>query len=445
MKSIFIFSFLIGSQVMGIAQVTLDTLGGERPYNRWSIELGVGQNKPIRPFSPGYYSSNPNRYFNISDVLHYEVGVRYMFNPKFGLKLDGAYDRIYDQSGSDSNPFDSRQYRLGLQGIVNVGRVLNFESFTNRFGLLAHGGIQVSRFTPQIGPNKEVTEDNGGIMLGLTPQFRITNWLVVWGDFTVLNNVRQHFNWDGTYAAVDTNLTGILYNTSFGLSFNLGKKEVHADWFSLKDVMKDIFSTDKEARERLEKVEAMLNDVDRDGVPDYLDRENNTPAGVAVDSRGRFIDVNKNGVPDEMERTVEEVVKKSKVNQIDVKNDVNSLKNKELLNSLVENGYVSIYYDVNEDIPNSGSTSNLYLILTYLKNNPKAKIILHGFADHTGVEKQNKALSERRASKLKKLFIVAGISSERIGIQGNGVDKSNPSNNGIGLNLSRKVAIEVIE
>ena len=42
----------------------------------------------------------------------------------------------------------------------------------------------------------------------------------------------------------------------------------------------------------------MLQDTDRDGVVDYLDAEPNTTGGVAVDTKGRAIDVNKNGVPD---------------------------------------------------------------------------------------------------------------------------------------------------
>ena len=44
-----------------------------------------------------------------------------------------------------------------------------------------------------------------------------------------------------------------------------------------------------------------MNDADKDGVPDYLDVENNSIAGVAVDTKGRMVDKNTNGVPDELE------------------------------------------------------------------------------------------------------------------------------------------------
>ena len=44
--------------------------GKNTEFNKWSIELNVGQNKAVRPFTTGYYSSNPNNYFNFSDVNH---------------------------------------------------------------------------------------------------------------------------------------------------------------------------------------------------------------------------------------------------------------------------------------------------------------------------------------------------------------------------------------
>lgn len=102
-----------------------------------------------------------------------------MFTNLFGLKLDGAYDVIENQDGSSSLPFETKQYRLGLQGVANLGRIMRFETFTNRLNLLAHAGIQVSRLEPQTGLNKDVAEDNGGVMIGLTPQLRLTDWLVL--------------------------------------------------------------------------------------------------------------------------------------------------------------------------------------------------------------------------------------------------------------------------
>lgn len=398
-----------------------------KPYNSWSIELNAGQNKAVRPFTTGYYSSDPTNYFNFSGVNHFDFGVRYMFNPKFGLKLDLASDEVKNQKNSGSLPFKSQQYRVGLQGVANLGNILNFESFTKRFGLLAHAGVQVSQFTPKTGVNKDVTEDNGGVMIGLTPQFRIAKWLAITADFTAISNVRQHFNWDGTYSADADNLSGLMFNTNLGLTFYLGKKEQHADWY-----VAPVSAVDNEALKRIADLETMLQDTDRDGIPDYLDVENNTPNGVVVDAKGRFIDVNKNGIPDELEKTA------------NGKDGVNSavVSKEDAIKLLIEKGYVNVFYDVNKDDPNSGSTNNVYQIIKFLRSYPDAKAKLIGYADVRGDESKNKDLSMRRAQKLYDIIIASGVNASRISIEGQGVDSSFPTSQ-TGLDLARRVSVSL--
>jgi OOP family OmpA-OmpF porin len=105
-------------------------------YKHWSVELNIGQNRALRPFSSGYFTSKPNTYFNFNGVAHYDIGTRYMFSPLFGLKADLAYDVIKNQTGSGSLEFNLKQYRLGIQGVINFARLLKFETFTKKIGLL---------------------------------------------------------------------------------------------------------------------------------------------------------------------------------------------------------------------------------------------------------------------------------------------------------------------
>jgi OOP family OmpA-OmpF porin len=401
-------------------------------YNRWSIEVNVGQNKPVRPFATEYYSSDPTKYFNFSGVNHYDIGVRYMLSNAFGLKLDYARDQFTQQSGAGSLSFDTNLNRFGLQGVMNLGRLLRFESFTNRIGLLAHAGIHVSKFTVNEGINKNITEDNGGVMFGLTPQVRLTKWMALTADFTAVNNVRQHLTWDGTFSASDENLSGMLYNTSVGLTFYLGKKDKHADWYTKQDVLSETSSKDDEARKRLEAIETKMNDTDRDGIVDYLDAQNNTPAGVSVDSKGRFIDVNKNGIPDELEDA------NGKQNISLQINEGNSSEN-----DLVEKGLVNVFFDLNSSIPNDGSSNNLYIILRYMQNKPAAKVKLYGYADVRGYEAANKNLSTQRAQKVYDFLIANAIEASRVKIEGIGVDKNFIDNSEASLSLSRRVSIKV--
>lgn len=401
-------------------------------YNKWSVEVNVGQNKPQKPFSPGYFSADPTKYFNFTGIDHMDLGVRYMFNSTFGVKLDFGYDIMQNQSGTASLPFETKQYRLGLQGVVNVGRMLQFESFTKSFGLLVHGGLQVSQLTPQMGINKDVTEDNGGLILGVTPQIRISNRIVLTGDFSYIGNVRQHFTWDGNYSEQSNNLTGSLYNTSLGLTFYLGKKEKHADWTFKEDLMIKN-ATDTLAQARLDEIETLMNDTDKDGVPDYLDSQNNTPNGVMVDTRGRYIDTNRNGTPDELEPR----------KAIDGKDGAIVVSKEDAIKMLIEKGYLNIFFDVNQDTPNSGSTNNVYHIIKFLRENPQASITLTGYADVRGNESENLDLSNRRAQKIQNIIIASGIDSSRVSISGNGVDTTFPTDTSIGLDLARRVSVSI--
>ncbi|WP_438967067.1 OmpA family protein [Flavobacterium sp.] len=402
-------------------------------YNKWSVEVNVGQNKPEKPYATGYFSSDPTKYFNFNGVEHIDLGLRYMFNPYFGAKLDFGYDIMQNQAGTASLPFETNQYRVGLQGVINAGRLLKFETFTNRFGLLLHGGLQVSQLAPQMGINKGVTEDNGGLMVGVTPQFRITNRLVLSGDFTLLSNVRQHFNWDGSYSEQANNLTGTLFNTSLGLTLYLGKKDTHADWYSEKataEVPVEKYD-DQELKKRIEDLERKNVDIDKDGVPDYLDLQNDTVFGLKVDAQGRFIDENKNGIPDETEENPEDI------------KPFNPSEDPEY-NAIMEFEYNIMYYDLDRVDPNKESRQKLKFVIDYLQKNPEYKVQLKGYTDNLGTVQSNNLLSNRRVAKLKNILESFNISGDRIKIEGKGIDTTYSFSNK-GEPLARRVNIIIIK
>jgi OOP family OmpA-OmpF porin len=406
---------------------------GLNTFNTWSVEINAGMNNAIAPFGDNYSASNESKFMNTS-INHFDLGLRYMLTSKFGIKLDVANDKISNASGSSSLPFETQQYRLGLQGVINAGKIMGFDEFTKTIGLLIHGGVQASLLTPKTGVNKDVTEKNGGIMLGITPQVKLSKNLALTIDFTVLSNVRQHFAWDGSNSAKSNNLNGQMYTTSFGITYSFGKHENHADWAVATN------SNDKtaEIKNRLVAVEQLMNDTDRDGIVDHLDTQNNTPTGVAVDSKGRFIDANKNGTPDEMEsnKGVVEVNDKGNNNENGSNSGINVLK------GLVENGYVNVYFDVNQDVPNAGSTNSVFQIIEYLKAYPQSKITLSGFADVRGDEKSNQDLSKRRAENVRKLVIDSGIDASRINSSPQGVDKNSPASK-TGFELARRVSVHL--
>ena len=423
----------IKTEIVSDTTITENEVDNETEVNKWSFEFGFGTNRAVRPFGIGYNSSETN-FLSASSLNHFDFGFRYMLNSKFGLKSDIAFDIVTNKLDNGSLPFRSLQYRIGFQGIFDLGKSFQFETFSNTLGLLAHGGIQISQFKSKTGVdgNQEaVVDSNGGFLIGLTPQIKLSNRTVLTLDFTVLSNVGQNLNWDGSKSAQENNLTGLLYNTSIGLTFYLGKNQKHSDWF----IPKIIPEVDPEVNRRLDEIETLMNDSDKDGVVDYLDMQNNTPSGVIVDSKVRYIDTNRNGTPDEFEPNTIEDIKVQRLAQATQQSDNNAFK------SLLENGLVNVFYDVNQDNPNKGSTNSVYGIISLLKRNLTVNVKLLGYSDKTGSEKANQNLSERRVKKLYDLLILSGISESRLKIIGQGVDSSILSNSEVSYELARRVSV----
>ena len=231
---------IIGTTILLLTFFTIPaqeiiTKQNKNEYNKWSVEVNIGNNKPIKPFSNGYSSSADNVFMKFPELNHFDIGVRRMFSTKFGLKLDVGSDIIENQIGSDSKPFYTQQNIVSLQMVYNLGKDLAFEGFTNRFGLIAHFGIQVSQFN-----SGYVEDNNGGIIYGFTPIVKLSNRFAASVDFSFLTNTRQHLNWDGGGSQTNNNLTGKMNYFKLGLNYYLGKNETHADWMLKKDIVNPV-------------------------------------------------------------------------------------------------------------------------------------------------------------------------------------------------------------
>ncbi|MDV6167313.1 OmpA family protein [Flavobacterium sp. DG1-102-2] len=379
-------------------QETAATTSIDNSFNKWSIEVSGGANKPFRTLAPGYRTDRVN-FFTV------DLGTRYMFNNKFGLKLDFGYNQF--QNNDETPEFKSSYVRGDIQGVINVGRVLNFEDWTSTIGLLAHGGGGVYMLKADDGFDGE--DWGANLIGGLTAQFKLSDRIVLTADVTGIANGFQNWTFDGMAQNAGRSVDGVVLNGTLGLTFYLGGAEKHADWVT--DVKSDELAA---LDERIGAVETMMNDSDKDGVPDYLDAEPNSTAGVAVDTKGRAIDRNNNGVPDELESYIE-----NKTKEIAAAGGSGTD-----LQGLINGGYVNVYFDFNKDMPNSSSTTGINFLTKYLKENPSAKTDVIGYADEIGNSDYNKALSQRRAENVKKILVDSGIDASRLNIIGNGEDTS---------------------
>lgn len=411
--------------------VALFTLGSANAqetsnnYNKWSIDVNGGLTKPSSPMSTGY---NSDTFFSF---VHGDAGVRYMFNNKFGIKADFGYD--YMKNGEDSFEFRTKYYRTSLQGVANLGRIMNFEDWTKVFNLQAHLGAGYSWMTPgkeNVNPDGLYDKDEmGHVILGLTGQVKLAKRVALNADFSMINNIRQNRTFDGAEAAEDRAFNGTLYNATLGLSFYLGGNAEHADWFSQEDMITNRLES---LEGRVTDIENKMLDSDNDGVPDYLDLEPNTPAGNMVDVKGRSIDQNKNGIPDSYEQYFAENYGQG---ESFTKSDSNTAR------SLINDGYVAVYFDFDKSTPkNSDATT---FILTYLRSNPNATVEVNGFADSVGNANYNTRLSEKRAKNVARILEQAGVSSSRIKINAQGEDTSFDGANKNVAKFARRVTFKV--
>jgi len=418
-----VFAFAFNS-INAQVDTTVDTTKTESiEFNRWSVELAGGFNKPAKPLTPGYGTK-------LVSPFTVDLGVRYMFNNKFGLKVDFGYNSL--TADNDSFDFDSNYYRTDIQGVVNLGRVFNFETWTKTIGLLGHTGFGLAYLEDK---NSIMDDKIGNFITGITGQIKLSNRFVLTGDLTAVSNAKQLYAYDFASENQERGFSGILYNGTIGLTYYLGKNEKHADW-DLTGANKEIVDKIDALEKRIADLETLSNDTDRDGVVDYLDVEPNSIGGVMVDTKGRAVDHNNNGVPDELEGYMAQKYGDSEKTAL-------AAASKESVKNLVNGGYVATYFDFGKTTPTNVSTEGIDFILTYLRNNPTATVDIIGHADEIGKSKRNDKLSNDRANNVKNTLIKAKIDASRLNVIAAGEDDSVEKESADARKLVRRVTFRI--
>lgn len=177
-------TFLIQKLLIVVTSLLLSFQTNGQEFDKWSLDLGAGVQTIGAQINTGYSA----KIFGQGNL-----GVRYMFNEKFGLRLDLGYNKI--EANSSSLPFSSNYYRASVQGVINVGNVLKFNTWTNRINLLAHGGIGIGILNNTI-PVVSGNEFTVPISLGITPQFKISERIAIFADFSSIihENLSKEFS-----------------------------------------------------------------------------------------------------------------------------------------------------------------------------------------------------------------------------------------------------------
>ncbi|MEN6452778.1 MAG: OmpA family protein [Prolixibacteraceae bacterium] len=367
-------------------------------YNRWSIEGGFGLTKPY-----GHWSSSMAE---TADWFASELGVRYMLNQYFGLKMNLTYNQFTEADGL--NPFTTDLYNLSLQGVINMGRIMKFESWTRTFNLLGHGGMGVGSMefdNPLAGIDGEDVDHIGNFLAGFTLQAKLSPRVSLYGDATWMANYNHDVSIDGLHINDKDSRSGVI-NGTIGLSIALGRKATHADWYVSDDAIAAAFDS------RLTAVEN----------------------GLSQNKNG---DQQLSGRVDELGRKVDDLDRKVASLPTDTGTDPN-----ELIAKLINDGYVNIYFDFNST-KIKGATNTINVLRTYLVNNPNVNVDLLGYADERGTEEYNIKLSQKRADAVAKMLSDAGVDPSRLNAQGKGEDISIDKTTPEAYQLARRVSFVV--
>ncbi|SDS31616.1 OmpA-OmpF porin, OOP family [Polaribacter sp. KT25b] len=376
MKKIILGAFLFCSTIIVNAQ--------EQEYNKWSIDLGGGVTRIINPLSDGYRS-------NSFDPGQANFGVRYMFNEKFGLRLGVGYNEF--KEGSGSLPYKANYYRTNLEGVVNAGNLFKFSSWTKKFNFLFHAGFGLSNLNT-ITPIDN-SESIFNIMIGFTPQYKLSNRVSLFLDFSTIMHDNQDITFDGAANTRNAdNITASIFNTSIGVSVSLGKKKENADFLPDEEVY--VNNELSEIKERLDKAETEISDL-----------------------KVRKADINKEELIYELDtRYLLKGESNSKYASKVTSSNVDFIR--ELLNS----GYINVYFNTNKTTIQEGSLNSVNYLKQFMIDNPTVSAQLIGFADETGNADQNLQLSENRAKSVFEILVAAGINANRLSFSGGGVDAS---------------------
>lgn len=370
-------------------------------YNKWSLDFGVGVHEIINPLSPGYETG-------ALSFGQASLGVRHMFNEKFGLRLDLGYNEF--KEGKNSLPFRANYYRASLEGVVNAGSLLKFSSWTKRFNLLFHGGMGLSSLRT-IKPVETGGEPLLNFIVGFTPQFKLSNRISLFLDASAVFHDYQNFTFDGAANTKDREISANLFNTSVGVNISLGKHKKNADFLEDEEVIVD---------NEIEDIKKRLNTAE------------NEIAALKV----KKTEINKVELVSELDNRY---AKKGEV----VTNkyaDVVSNSNVDFVRRLLNSGYINVYFDVNKTKVQNGSLNSLNYLIQFMKDNPEVSALLIGYADETGEESRNLTLSKNRAKSIFNILVASGISASKLSYTGGGEDKSVSEN---ARQFARKVTFKI--
>jgi len=393
-----------------------------KKYNTWTVGLKVGPQVffgDIRQYD-FYPLMASDKYAKAETKFSFGLFANKMFTPVFGIQANGMYGQlqgtnrpywfktntlegsvngIINFSNLFRNPYankPTKKIRLGVYGMAGIG-LLQFDSElrrleSNKFVDKSDQTVEVI-FPTALGFKVHLPKN---IDVGLEANYRFVNSDKLDGyyrydDFNVNNNKTRKVGNNDSYAG--------LYLVG---SYTFGKGE-NIDRIDNRQVMYDELAAAsakaEEAAKNAKKEAVSTNDEtldsDNDGVPDYRDKQPNSPAGGVKNPDGIMV------------ISQSELDALKSINNINVKVE-NIGSDLELIKRLFANWNIAIiYFDFNKAIVKDKYYTELSQLAYLMKMIPEISVKLIGHADIRGGEAYNLSLSEKRSDAVKKILVDA--------------------------------------
>ena len=200
--------------------ISITASAQEKKYNQISAELSGGVHAPISP------KDGISR-IDYVGWKQFQLSGRYMFNEYWGLKGHYGFNHFENSNYNDLGIIFNR---LGLEGVANVGKLININYRIREYvGLLFHTGIGATMATTS---SNEANDKIGNIIVGLTGLVKLNKSLALFGDVSYIANISQNYGFNGVKLTETLNSNnGGAVNINIGLMIYLGKHTYHSDWY----------------------------------------------------------------------------------------------------------------------------------------------------------------------------------------------------------------------
>jgi OOP family OmpA-OmpF porin len=420
-----------------------------KPKDMWEIGLGLGTAILSGDLSNNLgFTANITARKSLSHVFSLRPYLSY-------YSLNGTVNRTTN-SDPNARDYKTTSLSLGLDAITSLSTISHYRGNPKfNFYILFGAGVLTANINKKDAAGNyqqyyqtnsygqiltSLGDKNGGLYgptvvvpcvnLGGGIAYKLNDRINI--GLEARNSLTNYDYFDG-FASIYSNAFDAIWQSTARINYNLGNKSKRVEplwWINPNNYVYSELNTPDHLKNKLK---VKLDDADADGITDQFDLQPNTPAGVAVDARGRALDTDGDGVPDYKDKELltrsecfpanadgvgtcpeSACCKESKSEIIKLQQTVDSFRNGTL--KVGNSGSVlpnlpSIQFKSGDAKLNRDNQRLLDAVAEQLKNNPNAKIKVLGHPEANKTSQQK--AYDRVESIIKYLVDKKGISENR--------------------------------